>query len=66
MGKSITITADKNGEYWLDVVVAGERKKAQIDCGYTGTGGGGACTVNEDNWKKIKDKLKKKEGFRVW
>jgi hypothetical protein len=38
-------------------VIAGECKRAQIDCGYTGTGGGGACTVNEENWNKIKDSL---------
>jgi hypothetical protein len=60
MGKSITVAPNEKGEYFLDVEVAGERKKAQLDPGYTGTGGGGACTVTEENFKKIKDKLKNK------
>lgn len=60
MGKSINIKANEKGEYWLDAEVAGERKKVLIDSGYTGTGGAGACTVKEDNWKKIKDRLKEK------
>jgi len=61
MGKSITVTANDKGEYWLDVEVAGQKKKAIIDTGFTGTGGGGEVTVNKDNWDKIKDKLKNKQ-----
>ena len=60
MAKSVTVRANEKGEYWLDVEVAGERTTAQIDSGYTGTGGGGACTVTEQNWNKIADRLTNK------
>lgn len=61
MGKSVTVTANDKGEYWVDVEVAGEKKKAIFDTGYTGTGGGGACNVDKGNWDKMKDKLKDKK-----
>ena len=55
MAKSTTITANKDGEFWIDLEVAGEKKKVKIDSGYNGT-----IVVTKDNWNKIKDKLKEK------
>lgn len=58
--KTVTVTSDGKGRYRVPIVVAGVAKKATLDTGYTGTGGGGACSVNKDNWDKIKAKLTKK------
>ena len=54
---SVRVTANEEGEYWFDVEIAGERKRALMDTGFTGDA---EISVNRENWNKIKDTLKEK------
>jgi len=54
---SIRISANKVGEYWFDVEIAGKRKRALMDTGFTGDA---EVAVNKANWDKIKEALTEK------
>lgn len=54
---SIRISANKVGEYWFDVEIAGARKRALMDTGFTGDA---EVAVNRANWDKIKEALTEK------
>jgi predicted aspartyl protease len=54
---TVRVTANGQGEYWFDVEVAGERKSALMDTGFTGAA---EIAVNRANWDRIKDTLREK------
>ena len=54
---TVRVTANGQGEYWFDVEIAGERKNALMDTGFTGDA---EIAVNKANWDRIKDALREK------
>ncbi len=60
MSKSITLKPNKKNEYFLEIEVEGEKKKALLDTGMIGEDGSTGVYIDKKNFDKITPKLKNK------